>query len=68
MDEQEEKYGVPLFNPVESETIVLSLYNTNNNDEEQGDYSHTDMMEVSYGVKEIDVNEIETEGLPWQEG
>lgn len=65
MDEQEEKYGVPLFNPVESETIVLSLYITNNNDDEQGDYSHTDMMEVSYGDKEIDVNEIETEGLPW---
>lgn len=65
MDEQEKQYGVPLFSPVESETIVLSMYTTIKNDEEQGSFSYTEIIELSYGDKGIDVNEMEIEGLPW---
>lgn len=65
MDEQEEKYGVPLFIPVVSETIVVNMNAINSTAEVQRVYSYTDMVEVSYGDKRIEVHETEIEGLPW---
>jgi hypothetical protein len=67
MDEHEDEYGKPLFTPVESNTIILNLLPTNETDEGQGVFSHTDMIRLCYGYKGIVINEIEVEDFSWLE-
>lgn len=67
MNEHENEFGVPLFSSIESETFALNWDFTKSTDEEQSDFSQTNMIELSYGDKGVVVNEMRMDNFSWVE-